>query len=135
MTDKGEQDINLVHFRIHNLLSAKLHCNQNTFISITKTLSLLDSSQLMQEKIRITRIKDQLRSSEGNVVINYIFMGKVECQLEISLDEAKGREKSKDVFRKLIEDISSGKFGPISECAKIFSRLDPLILSCRGLYN
>ena len=44
MTDKGEQDINLIHFRIHHLLNAKFHCNQNTFISLLKTLALLDSS-------------------------------------------------------------------------------------------
>ena len=44
MTDQREQDINLVHFRIPHLLSAKLHCNQNTFISLLKTLALLDSS-------------------------------------------------------------------------------------------
>ena len=44
LTDRQEQNINLVVFRVTDLLRSKMNCRENTFISVLKTMYLLDNS-------------------------------------------------------------------------------------------
>lgn len=43
-TNFGEVNINLVVFRVSDLLRAKFQCSENSFISLLKTMYLLDSN-------------------------------------------------------------------------------------------
>lgn len=79
MTDKGSQDINLIVFRIGDLLRSKLQCSEAQFISLLKTMYVLDESEEMQGKFKLVRIKNKLDDPANNIIINYLFMGRVQC--------------------------------------------------------
>lgn len=40
---------------------------------------LLDSSENMQGKFKLVRIKSKLDQAANNIIINYLFMGKIQC--------------------------------------------------------
>ena len=59
-TNRGRQDINLVVFRVSDLMRSKFECPESTFIALIKTLYLLDSSDSMDGKFKLVRIKNKL---------------------------------------------------------------------------
>lgn len=52
---------------------------------------LLDSSKSMDRKFKLIRIKNKLDDPANNIIINYLFMGKVQCELQLSIQEPKGK--------------------------------------------
>ena len=42
-------------------------------------MHLLDDSKDMKGKFKLVRIKNKLEDSANNIMINYLFMGKVLC--------------------------------------------------------
>ena len=52
----------------------------------------------MEGKFKIVRIRNKLDSPANNVMINYLFMGKVQCELQLSIQDAKGKEKNYYAF-------------------------------------
>jgi len=46
---------------------------------------LLDSRDDMQTKFKIIKIRDKLDDPANNIIINYLFMGKVQCELQLSI--------------------------------------------------
>ena len=50
----------------------------------------------------------------NNIIINYLFMGKVQCELQLSIQESKGKEKNYYSFSHFIYELTRGKFGIIS---------------------
>jgi hypothetical protein len=43
LTEKGHQNINLVVFRVSDLMRSKYKCTESHFINVLKTMYLLDS--------------------------------------------------------------------------------------------
>ena len=56
-----------------------------------KTLYLLDDSEDLIGKFKLVRIKNKLDDPANNIIINYLFLGKVQCELQLSIQEAKGK--------------------------------------------
>ena len=77
LTQKGYEDINLLIFRVSDLMRSKLQCKENTFINVLKTMYLLDSRSFMDNRFRIVKVKNKLDDPANNIMINYVFMGKV----------------------------------------------------------
>jgi hypothetical protein len=73
------KNINLVVFRISDLMRAKLQCSETSFITLLKTFYLLDNSDKMKGKFKLVRIKNKLDDAANNIMINYIFKGKILC--------------------------------------------------------
>ena len=73
------ENINLVTFRISDLMRAKYQCTESGFITLLKTLYILDKDENMNGKFKLTRIKNKLDEPANNIIINYLFMGRVEC--------------------------------------------------------
>lgn len=59
-TDKGFQNINLIVFRVSDLLRSKLQCTEAQFISLLQTMYILDGSEEMKGKFKLVRIKNKL---------------------------------------------------------------------------
>ena len=78
-SDNKFDHVDLVVFRVSDLMRSKLQCNERSFISLLKTMYMLDSSEKMQGKFRLVRIKNKLDEPANNIMINYLFMGKVQC--------------------------------------------------------
>jgi hypothetical protein len=95
---------------------------------------LLDSRDDMQTKFKIIKIRDKLDDPANNVMINYLFMGKVQCELQLSIQESKGKEKNYYTFAHFVYELTRGKFGTLAECAIMISQLDPMITACKNGY-
>ena len=80
------------------------------------------------------RIKNKLNMRDNNVLINYLFMGKVQCELQLSIQESKGKEKNYYTFAHFVYELTRGKFGTLAECAIMISQLDPMITACKNGY-
>jgi hypothetical protein len=61
-------------------------------------------------------------------------MGKVQCELQLSIQEAKGKEKNYYTFSHFVYELTRGTFGSIAECAIMISQLDPMITACKKTY-
>ncbi len=85
-------------FRISDLLRTKLECNENSFICLLRTLYLLDADESMKGKFKLVRIKNKLDMPDNNIMINYLFMGKIQCELQLSIQEPKGKAKNYYTF-------------------------------------
>ncbi len=46
---------------------------------------LLDKHAEMKDKFKLVRIKSKLDDPANNIMINYLFMGKVQCELQLSI--------------------------------------------------
>jgi hypothetical protein len=77
--EKTWSNINLVSFRVSDLMRSKLQCNESSFISLLNTIYLLDNSECMRGKFKLIRIKNKLDDPANNIMINYLFMGKIQC--------------------------------------------------------
>lgn len=75
---------------------------------------LLDSSQSMKDKFKLVRIKNKLEDSANNIMVNYLFMGKVLCELQLSTQESRGKEKNYYIFSHFIYELIRGNFGVTS---------------------
>ena len=65
-----DKNLSLVVFRVSDLLRAKLQCNESSFISLLKTMYLLDSDSRMKDKFKLVRIKSKLDDPANNIMIN-----------------------------------------------------------------
>ncbi len=79
-TNYNLQNINLIVFRVSDLLRAKLKCSESSFISLLKTMYLLDNDSEMKDKFKLVRIKSKLDEPANNIMINYLFMGKLQWE-------------------------------------------------------
>ena len=95
---------------------------------------LLDNSDVVQGKFKLIRIKNKLDDPANNIMVNYLFMGKVQCELQLSIQDIKGKEKSYYTFSHFVYELTRGNFGSIAECAIMISQLDPMINACKGIY-
>ena len=95
---------------------------------------MLDNSEEMRGKFKLVRIKNKLDESANNIMINYLFMDQVVCELQLSIQESKGKEKNYHTFSHFVYELTRGKFGPISDCAIMISQLDPMISACKYTY-
>jgi hypothetical protein len=103
-----------VVFRVSDLLRGKLQCNESSFVSVLQTMHLLDSSPLMTDKFRLVRIKNKLDTPSNNIMINYLFMGRVQCELQLSVQEPKGKAKKYYTFSHFVYELTRSKFGSLS---------------------
>jgi hypothetical protein len=90
---------------------------------------MLDNSENMQGKFKLIRIQNKLDESEQKVVVNYLFMSKVQCELQLSIVGRAGKEIKHYSINHFLEGLTRGKFGPISTAAFKVSMFDPMIVS------
>ena len=124
--------MNLITFHVSDLMRSKLCCSANGFINLLNTVYTLNDSSLMKGMFNLVRIKNQLDKPANNIMINYLFMGKVQCELQLSIQEPKEKFQNYYTFSHFIYELVRGRFGPIVECGIMISQLDPMITSCKG---
>ena len=61
-------------------------------------------------------------------------MGRVQCQLQLSIQNMKKKEKDYYAFSHFVYELTRGMFDSIAECAIMIPQQDPMISSCKGLY-
>jgi hypothetical protein len=88
----------------------------------------------MEGKFKLVRIKDKLNQKDNNVLINYMFMGKVQCELQLSIQDMEKKDKNYYAFTHFLYELTRGKFGVLTECATIVSQHDPVVSACNDSY-
>lgn len=88
----------------------------------------------MKGKFKLVRIKNKLDDPANNIIINYLFMGRVQCELQLSIQEPKGKQKNYYIFSHFVYELTRGRFGTIAECAIMISQLDPMVIASKGTY-
>lgn len=68
----------------------------------------------MENKFKLVRLKNKLNQKDNNILINYMFLGKVQCELQLSIQDMKGKEKNYYNFNHFIYELIRGKFGVIT---------------------
>lgn len=126
--------LSLVVFRVSDLMRSKIQCSESEFISLLRTLYLLDNSQEMEGKFKLVRIKNKLEDPASNIIINYLFLGQVQCELQLSIQDLKPKEKTYFTFSHFVYELTRGKFGTLAECVIMISQLDPMIAASKGSY-
>ena len=115
-------------------MRSKLQCSESGFISLLKTLYMLDNSREMEGKFKLVRIKNKLDEPASNIMVNYLFMGRVQCELQLSIQDLKDKEKTYFTFSHFVYELTRGKFGTLAECVIMISQLDPMIAASKGSY-
>ena len=130
----GQQQLRistLESFRIEDLIRSKLQCSEDGYIHLLKTMDIIHQSEMMNKKFKLVRIKNKLSESAQNIIINYLFMNKIQCELQLSIQEMSTKSKNNYLMSHFVYELTRGAFGPISEC----TILDPLITSCKQPYS
>lgn len=86
----------------------------------------------MKGKFKLLRIKNKLDEAASNIMVNYLFMGKVQCQMQILIQEPKGKANKYYTFSHFVYELTRGKFGSIAECAIMISQLDPMLAASKN---
>lgn len=96
-----------------------------------KILNVIDSLHTQApDVLKIVRIKNRLGTENNDILINFFFGGKAECELQLSvLSDEKKEEKNSGKFSHLIYEIIRAELGTISEMATIVVQYDPLAYS------
>lgn len=68
----------------------------------------------MSGKFKLVRIKNKLDEPANNIMVNYLFMGKVQCELQLSIQEPKGKQKHYYTYSHFVYELIRGKFGSIA---------------------
>ena len=111
----GGKNINLIIFRIGDLMRSKIHCSESAFICLLKTLYVLNETEDKSKPLfKLVRIKNKLDSRDNNILINYLFMGKVQCELQMSIQKILGKEMNYYSIAHFLYELTRGKFGVLS---------------------
>lgn len=133
--ENGQKDnISLVVFRVSDLMRSKLQCSERSFINLLEIMYKLDNDEKMRGKFKIVRIKNKLDDVSSNIFINYLFMNRVQCELQLSIQNLKDKEKTYFTFSHFVYELTRGKFGTLAECVIMISQLDPMISASKGSY-
>lgn len=71
------RQVDLVSFKVGDLIRAKYACSESEFLRIYK--NLIEVSEQRPEVLKIVRIKNRLDHKENDILLNMFFMNKVQC--------------------------------------------------------
>jgi hypothetical protein len=107
-----------------------MHLNEAACIRVLHTLYLLDELDSKEAPFfKLVRVKNKLDKKDSNVLINFLFKGKLQCELQLSSQKIEGKEQKYYAFSHFLYELSRGSFGILSECAIIISQHDPIASS------
>jgi trehalose/maltose hydrolase-like predicted phosphorylase len=77
---------------------------------------------------RLIRIKDKLKSENNNVHINYMFHGKVQCELQVCfvMSDKDRKLQKNNMMNHYFYELKRGMFGVVPELAIIINQNDPV---------
>lgn len=79
------KDLDLVSFKVGDLLRAKYACPEHQIIKIYH--NLIEVSEKKPELFKIMRIKNRLDQKENDILINFFFNNKIQCELQLSIKQ------------------------------------------------
>ena len=77
-------------------------------------MNILDESKEMEGKFKLVRVKNKLNMRDSNVLINYMFMGKVQCELQLSIQKMEKKDQNYYSFCHFLYELTRGKLGVLT---------------------
>ena len=68
----------------------------------------------MKGIFKLVRVKNKLNQRDNNILINYLFLGKVQCELQLSIQNMKKKQKNYYSFCHFLYELTRGKFGVLT---------------------
>lgn len=84
--------------------------------------------------MELVRIKNKLDTKDNNILVNYLFKGQLQCELQVSVQKIEGKELNYYAFSHFLYELTRGHFGVLSECASIISQHDPILNANTQMY-
>ena len=120
------KEVNLVTFKVGDLLRAKYSCHQYEFVSILNLLYTIE--QKNSKFLKIIKIKNRMFQKDNDILINLFFKSKVICELQLSIfKQQKKKERLYGDFNHFIYELKRSNFGIISEISNIIAQHDPIV--------
>jgi hypothetical protein len=119
------ESVDLVTFKIGDMMRCKCACSEQEFINILKSFDAI--TLLRPDILKVVRVKNRLEKENNDILVNFLFGGKAECEMQLSVaNSEKKYEKNISKFSHLIYEFVRAELGPISEMASIVVQYDPL---------
>ena len=114
-------DINLVTFKIGDLMRCKCISNEDEIVRILEVLKTL--SEMWDNKlIKIIRVKNRLESGTRDVLINIMFNEICPCEIQLAVASNQDQKQSYfDKFNHFLYEIRRAYLGPIMEMCEIWA--------------
>jgi hypothetical protein len=84
----------------------------------------------MERKFKLVKIKNKLNQKGNNILINYMLLNKVQCELQVSIQKMPKKDKNYYAMSHFLYELTRGKFGVLTECATIVCQHDPIVSDC-----
>ena len=116
---------NLLSFKIGDLMRCKLSSREQEVIRIYNELIRLSRSKEHARTFRIVRIKNRLKDSTNDILINARFNGSILCEIQLAIkSHASDFIKKSNAFHHYIYELERSQFGPVTELCSIWMSLD-----------
>jgi hypothetical protein len=89
----------------------------------------LDKDKHLENSFKLVRFRNKLNQRDQNVLINFMFMGKVLCELQLSIQKTVSKDKNYYELCHFLYELTRGKFGVLTELATVVCQHDPIINS------
>jgi hypothetical protein len=63
----------------------------------------------MEGQFRVVPFKNKLNEKDNNILINYMFLGRAQCELQLSVQDAKGKQHLFYNFNHFLSELVRGK--------------------------
>lgn len=81
--------------------------------------------------LKLIRVKSRLDQKDNDILINLFFMGRIQCEMQLSINEVEESDTRKSkyysAYNHLLYELKRSLFGPIGEFACILGEHDPVV--------
>lgn len=117
-----EMDIDLITFKISDLIRCKFSSRENEVLKVYKELKRVSDQQNL---LKIVRIKDRLNLGTRDVLLNVIYDKVMLCEIQLGVaDEIDSKQQVYDSFNHFLYELKRSNLGVLMESACIWAHLD-----------
>jgi hypothetical protein len=120
---KDLDSVNLINFKIFDLLRCKCHSNESEIIYLLRRIN--DKSNDPNDPLKIVRIKDRLNSGTRDILINAQVGKGLVCEIQLGVTSTlEKKQELLDQYNHFLYELKRAKLGAITESASIWSALE-----------
>jgi len=67
-----------------------------------------------KQLVKLMKIKNKLNTKDSNILITYIFMGQIQCELQMSVQRMEHKQQNYNDYNHFLYELIRGKFGVLS---------------------
>lgn len=83
--------MNLVTFKVGDLLRARYSCEEHEFVAVLGLLYKME--ELNSGYLRIVKIKNRMFGKDNDILINFFFRSTIICELQLSIHKEENKKE------------------------------------------